>query len=169
MLLHTSFCPHVICNSWNMLSFHSLVSEKLIYVARSLHYIFSPYFYSSRHFPSKNILFDVSNDEHMPYRKPEQTEKVKQPSRNTTTEPFQSWSTNVTKDIRRFPVHRTLGNDSLLENTRLTMSFRGSVLFYGEFGNPFSRITSLCMASEFDLHWLDSINGSNLNLFLRKC
>ena len=37
----------------------------------------------------------------LPYRKPGQTGKVKQPSYNTLTEPFQPWSTNITKDSRK--------------------------------------------------------------------
>ena len=37
----------------------------------------------------------------LPYRKLGQTGKVKQPSYNTLTEPFQPWSTNITKDSRK--------------------------------------------------------------------
>ena len=92
--------PHFLCthaNNWNVLYLYSLLS--LEFMMRSLDNGLSIYS-SVILFNSMNIALNLQYDECGLYRKPEQTRNVIQPSYNTPTESFLSWSTNITRDGR---------------------------------------------------------------------
>ena len=92
--------PHFLCthaNNWNVLYLYSLLS--LEFMMRSLDNGVSIYS-SIILFNSMNIALNLRYDKCEPYRKPEQTRSVIQPSYNTTKEPLQSWSTNIRRDSR---------------------------------------------------------------------
>lgn len=91
VLLLQTFLWYPVKN-WNMLSFHSLASEKFkknqIRCDHSTMFYFYLLWSSTRYHIPWNLVFNLSHDERGPYRKPAQTGKVKQSSHNTTTQPF---------------------------------------------------------------------------------
>ena len=105
-------------------------------------------------------LFISLNEKCLSYHKPDHTSKVILPSYNTTTEPSQSWSTNVKRDNMMILGIQSNGNDTLLEGSSLKIKYCGSTLFkWRDRLFKFVFYFRLCMVWVFDERWLYKKNS----------
>ena len=91
--LHMTVCAHI--NSWNMLSIYLKANSYTLGLICSIFHFFFILILIGR------ILYLIFlNGECVYYRKPELRGKLALPSYNTPPEPFQSWSTHITRNNR---------------------------------------------------------------------